>query len=567
MKVKSRESLTNTVQQSSELINNKLDEIVKISNLIFDDSNIHKLCKGETPQTEKYMPSVLASEADPTLSSYVMSHPSIASIALITEKKNLLFSIDVTPYTVNFPQIRERYLTFANFDGFTRGIVWYPTHEVDYISMHNNSMKIVKLVRDIYNQRFDYLGTAIINIRESTLSTVFPSVNNMKGTKLVVLNEDGDVITSTEEQLIGKNQNSYPINKILDNVRKHDRYQGDFIEKYNNKSYMFVYKKLKNQPWVTIAMISVREMQHETNRVVSIILIVFLVFLIISVVGSLSIAYSISKPIKQLSAAMRDVQGGNFDTVINIKSRDEIGILAQCYNTMIYKIKQLVDEVQESHVKEKKSEIKALQAQINPHFLYNTLESVMWLAEGGENDKIIEMVSRLGKYYRLSLSKGMDIVTIRSELEHVKNYLEIEKCRFGDKFNYEIKCDERIEQHECLKLILQPLVENSLLHGIMNKEIEGIIHIEVEKEEKNIFITISDNGSGITAERLKEINECFSSGNSKVLRSSYGIKNVNERIQLRYGKEYGLSYSSIYGEWTTVKIRLPFLFENQDGGV
>ena len=204
----------------------------------------------------------------------------------------------------------------------------------------------------------------------------------------------------------------------------------------------------------------------------------------------------------------------------------------------------------------RKAEFELLQSQINPHFLYNTLDAIVWLAEAGEQKKVVSMVGSLSDFFRISLNQGQDILDVKEELQHVRSYLEIQQMRYQDILQYEICVPEELNHCQIPKITLQPLVENALYHGIKNKRGKGMIRIEGELDGEDCILLITDNGKGMTPERLEQVRKGIR--NRKVRETDiYGLYNVNERIRLNFGENYGITITSTYGEGTCVTVRLP----------
>ena len=195
-------------------------------------------------------------------------------------------------------------------------------------------------------------------------------------------------------------------------------------------------------------------------------------------------------------------------------------------------------------------------SQINPHFLYNTLDAIVWLAEAGEQKKVVSMVGSLSDFFRISLNQGQDILDVREELQHVRSYLEIQQMRYQDILQYEICVPEELYSSRIPKITLQPLVENALYHGIKNKRGKGMIRIDGEMEDSDCILRITDNGRGMTPERLGQVREGIRNRNACET-EIYGLYNVNERIRLNFGEKYGITITSTYGEGTCVTVRLP----------
>lgn len=209
---------------------------------------------------------------------------------------------------------------------------------------------------------------------------------------------------------------------------------------------------------------------------------------------------------------------------------------------------------------DKQTELTALQSQINPHFLYNTLDTIIWLAEAGKQKEVVDMVGSLSEFFRTSLNQGKDIIPIREELQHVKSYLEIQQVRYQDILEYEIHMPEELEKYLIPKITIQPIVENALYHGIKNKRGLGHILINGRREKNHFVIQIEDNGIGISEERLAQVRDKIQY-RSPAGNDIYGLYNVNERIHLNFGEKFGISIESDYGDGTVVSILLPYMEE------
>ena len=238
---------------------------------------------------------------------------------------------------------------------------------------------------------------------------------------------------------------------------------------------------------------------------------------------------------------------------------DEITELGMSFNIMIGKIKELLDSKIKEQENLKRAELRALQAQINPHFLYNTLDTIIWMAESKKTDQVVEIVSALSNFFRISLSKGMDWITISEEVERIRSYLTIQKMRYHDILDFKIEVDDDVAENTILKLILQPLVENALYHGIKNKRQGGTISVRARRNgEDEVLLEVKDDGIGFTAEKLTQLRaELEDDAGDIKLESGFGIGNVNKRIRLYYGKPYGLSIQSEYTTGTCVTLVIP----------
>lgn len=280
------------------------------------------------------------------------------------------------------------------------------------------------------------------------------------------------------------------------------------------------------------------------------------IVLILVIILSYYIPRSITMPITRISRVTDQVAKGNLSVRAAAESGAEARMLSDSLNAMIDKINELLDQVTTEQIRLRKAEFELLQAQINPHFLYNTLDTIVWLAEAGDQKRVVSMVGNLSDFFRTSLNQGKDIISIREELAHVRSYLEIQQVRYQDILRYEITVPEDLYEYKIPKITIQPLVENALYHGIKNKRGQGTITVSGKRNENGFVLYVRDNGIGMTQERLKEVR----AGIQKLSytgKEIYGLYNVNERIRLNFGETYGISIESTYGEGTCVSISLP----------
>lgn len=281
---------------------------------------------------------------------------------------------------------------------------------------------------------------------------------------------------------------------------------------------------------------------------------------VVVAVGIMSylIPLSITRPFKELSQVTDEIAKGNLSVRANVNTGVEATALSNSMNTMIDKINELLEQVTTEQIRLRKAEFELLQAQINPHFLYNTLDAIIWLAEAGEQKRVVGMVRNLSDFFRTSLNQGKDINSIKEEMLHVKSYLEIQHVRYQDILSYDIEVPEALYIYSIPKITIQPLVENALYHGIKNKRGMGHISIRGEAGEKDFTITVTDDGIGIDETRLRQVQSGIQ---NKVLtgKAFYGLYNVCERIRLNFGEEYGIFIESVYGEGTSVRVILPYV--------
>ena len=260
----------------------------------------------------------------------------------------------------------------------------------------------------------------------------------------------------------------------------------------------------------------------------------------------------IIQPVNIMLDKVKKVGRGKFDMIPIEAEIEEIEELDEGINKMARKISALLENVRQEKEMQHLTELQLIQAQVNPHFLYNTLDTIVWLIEGGMTDDAVEMISSLSIFFRTSLSKGNDIIPLSEEERHTLSYLEIQQYRYRDILEFEINIPKELSGIPVPKLSIQPLAENALYHGIKNRRGKGKILIEGREEEDALVLTVSDNGQGMTPERLHEVQEAIRTGE----RAGFGLAAVAERIALYYGPGYGMKIFSEEGKGTTVEIRL-----------
>ncbi len=291
-----------------------------------------------------------------------------------------------------------------------------------------------------------------------------------------------------------------------------------------------------------------------TLRVLIILLIVFVAAIYFH---SRSLAKRITTPVTELVDMTQRFAGGDFSVEYHPGSNDEMEILAESFNEMVREMKSLIDDIHREQENAKDAELRLLQEQINPHFLYNTLDAIVWMTEAGENKKAIQIIQELSQFFRISLSKGKSEITIENERDHIKSYLEIQRYRYQDILDYEIDFNEEILEYHIQKLTLQPIVENALYHGIKNKRGKGLIRVTGRKDGSDIVFEVNDNGRGMKPDELENLKGLISGTIVRKDEGGYGMANVEKRLEMLYGESYGMSVESIFGESTTVTVRIP----------
>lgn len=416
------------------------------------------------------------------------------------------------------------------------GMVWFPTNENSSLIKNNGHLTLMGGLRIRDSQSGYISGVVFINIQEPVISEfVHPELG--KSGFMYIVDENNKIITHPNKDLISKNDE-------MNNLSGSNR--GNFI---------LIREKSSVTGWYVIGVIPISELTKESEFIRGIIIIILLLVCFFAAIFAIFIYHNTVIPIKEMTRLMKRVEDGDLQVSMPSKYKDEIGQLSNGFSLMIKRLKESMDNVYKEQEALRKAEIKSLQYQINPHFLYNTLDSIVWLARANKNKEVISMIIAITKLFRIGLSRGNDIITIKEEVDHVTSYLSIQKMRYSKKLEYEIDIPENIMNYQVVKVILQPLIENAIYHGIKLKREKGIISITAKEDIDKITFIVKDTGIGMTEEKLTMVNDGLQGKTESM--SIYGIKNVNERLKLCYGDNYGLHYSSVYQEGTTVEVIIP----------
>lgn len=339
---------------------------------------------------------------------------------------------------------------------------------------------------------------------------------------------------------------------------------GIYVKQYENDKFYFVYNNISMVNWKVCEVISTKILLTDLRKIVRTVILLCIISLPIWIILIDYLYVSIIKPLNKLVRSMRQIEAGNIGTKIDLIRKDEFGFLYQSFNKMSAEIENLINTVYREELAMKDAEIKALQAQINPHFLYNTLEAIKWKARIHGVKEIDEMVSALSTIIDANLNRTNEkFISIHQELNYLENYILLIKKRFGSKITFSLQVDENALDSYIPKLLIQPIVENAVHHGVEMKKGNGLVEMRIYKLDNTLHIEVKDNGLGIEEQNLLNIQNTLSNISSKnnyLLEqpsTKIGIINVHKRIRLLYGDEYGISLNSIYGEGTTISMTLP----------
>lgn len=327
---------------------------------------------------------------------------------------------------------------------------------------------------------------------------------------------------------------------------------------HTRSNVIYTIHTLENCNWRVVGVSYVDELiTGRVEGMIRICVTLLLLVLVTAVLVGILLSRTFARPAKRLMGAMEafEQEAENFQFAA-VRGTSEISALSDSFGHMVVRIQKLMEQVRQEEITLRKTELNALQAQINPHFLYNTLDSIAWMCEEDRTKEAVEMVNALARLFRISISRGHELITLEREVEHAKSYLKIQNYRYKNQFTYEFDVEESCLSYLCNKITLQPIIENAIYHGIDRMVDEGCIQIRIEEEENAIRMTVTDNGVGMTKEQCQEILHREAGD-----RTGIGIKNVNDRIRIYFGEEYGLHITSELDEGTCVEIRIPKITE------
>ncbi|WP_314001898.1 sensor histidine kinase [uncultured Paenibacillus sp.] len=400
---------------------------------------------------------------------------------------------------------------------------------------------------------FEPLGFIILEIDKERFFEGFSFLNADEQSRFMIADKDGSLLYSLPNADEEKEANA----ALYAAARQADPHAGQFVS--INRQWMGAAQQSQLFGWSIMHVIDADSLSKDARSIRTIIIWIFIGTLVFGLLLANWISGTIRRPLNRLSLLIK--VSGSIDTpsAVRFDAQDEVGQIGRRFLRMINENKSLNEQVYNALMKRKEAEIHALQAQINPHFLYNTLESLKWLAFSRNQPDISDVIGKLGKYFRLTINKGNQIITVQEELDHALAYFQVQNFRYTDRFDLILSFEDDIGRYLVPKFIIQPIVENAIYHGLKEKEGQGTIVISGQVEDGILSFQITDDGQGITPERVKEITEALDAEETSV---TYGLKNVHERLKLGFGQGFGVSMTSEPGLYTTIKLAMPAIMES-----
>ena len=403
---------------------------------------------------------------------------------------------------------------------------------------------------EITDGPFTTQGVLLIDVSYNSLDQIVGEVSLGDSGYLYLMDGGGEIICHPKAQLINAGLMEE------DNLEVAGRKEGSYRERFGGEERITTVKSIGYTGWKAVGVNPTGSMTLNVLKTRIFVVFIVLLFLFVLTMINAYISSRITNPIKELEKSVSLLESGDLDAPVYIGGSAEIRSLGHSIQGMALRIKGLMNDIVAEHESKRKSEFDTLQSQINPHFLDNTLDIIVWMIENEKKTDAVRVVTALARFFRISLSRGKSIITVKDELEHVRNYLMIQQMRFKNKFTYEIDADEDVLELASLKLMLQPMVENAIYHGMEFMDGDGVIQIRVWREGDDLYLRVRDNGLGMTKEQVENLFK--DSGHVPSRRGSgIGVRNVNERVHLYFGDAYGLRIESEPDEGTDVIIHLP----------
>ncbi|SEW19577.1 sensor histidine kinase [[Clostridium] fimetarium] len=542
--------INNTTKQTATMFNSRLEIILNQYNKLGDNLSLWRLVNdrySSENSAQKYddiieiynkMDEIYSNNGEIMDSIYFEnSHGTVVQIY-----KDMVYdkaSADLGSYNLN--QNPENY-----------GYIWINNHE-DSIFKTKIPRNVITIVQKLKNLKNEEIGTMILNLKSNYFEKLLNQVEISENGYAMLLSEDGYMISDVvdEKFMLTKEEQDLLLQQAQVNTVNTE------IKGTNSNQNMFLYyAPLKVNNWYLVSVVPYNDLMSSSRQLAYVLTLIIIIVLVVAIIISAFLATLITRPIEKLSKQVIEFQT-NPNVEFEVKSGYELTTLANGLSSLKMSVEKLLDQVRIEQEQKAKLKLLMLQAQIQPHFLYNTLASINQLINLKENSKASKMCEALSKFYRLGLSNGKDIISVKEEIEHIKNYLFIQKYRYEKDFEYSINIAENIMDMNILKLSLQPLVENAIYHGIKNKEDIGMIVISGYKAENTMILEIFDDGCGMTEDELKQIRENANSLSNEVMDSGFGIYNVSSRLKLFFGNEAQLMFDSSKGVYTQVKIIIP----------
>jgi len=546
LKKNSREFVNETAKIISRDITKNLNQYDEISSSIAFDENLSSLLSGEINDYNYF---IRSNKIKQKLYYFTQNSQDIKSIFIYPLNRSAVIRSNSNIIYNDMNYIDNEY--FKSLASNAEAKVWSTSAVAGNDPEGGNYLYFLRAIPNFGTSN----GLIQMQIREKSIFDIYKDSSFGKDSTIFIIDDNGYIVSHPNKEKISTKIETSKIQKMNQN-------SGSFTTEIDGKNYMIVYNAIASSKWTLIATIPMDYIQSNNQWLLNTNLIIIMISFIFVILISVWVSSKIASPLERVGKAMKQLEKGDFEVRLDYDSDNEIGKIYKRYNAMAAEIKNLMEVIRKEEKKKKEAYIKVLQAQIKPHFLYNTLFTIKCLASIKKQPQIEELLDSLIKLLMASISKGGEFVSVYEEIEYIKNFALIQKYRFEDKFKVIFNISSEIQNCIVPKLIIQPIVENAIVHG-MDTEISFIeVKIEGRLEGEDIVFRIRDNGKGIDADKINMMLQASENKNKNGF-NGMGIKNVNERIKLYFGDQYGLYYLSNIENGTEVIMRLPVIIDER----
>jgi len=479
------------------------------------------------------------------------AHPEIAGI-LVVSADNRPLSNEIQPISRD-PLTAESWYRKAVDNQGTVQLLPRPIGRNLRSSHEYSADEVVSIVKAVVDPGSgEVKGVVLIDMRLKVMEAIFEDLTVGMGGFLFIEAPGGAIVYT-------------PVNPIVYRVRDGwlDTPRTSSVRRIKGADYQIVSQGSAYTRWKTVGVFPLNEIMSQVSSIRYYSLIIAGVTVLVALIVAVFFTAGIARPVIELRSLMKEAEEGNLGVRFEGRQEDEIGYLGKSFNTMIEEVQKLIDMVYREQQSKREAELKTLQEQIKPHFLYNTLDTIQWMAQEHDAQDIVKVVSALTSLFRIGLSRGKEMISLSDEMEHVRSYLIIQKARYEDKFDFELCAEEETLSCMVLKLTLQPLVENAIYHGIKERRGHGAIRVESLRRDGILVMRVIDDGVGMGPAKLEEVRALLTAPHPHGEGfAGYGVHNVHERIQLSFGTRYGLRFESRLDRGTTVEILHPLVIGN-----
>lgn len=479
----------------------------------------------------------------------------VENVALFTRAGELLATAPAAKVKDGIDVTGEEWFTsaMAQTENLHFGV---PAIQTLFVDAENNYKWVVSLscAVELTQGGGAQLGVLLIDLKYSALTALFQSVKFSGSGYVYLVDGAGNLIYHPERTLIATG-------RVRENsLQTAARADGIYTEVWEGARRSVIVQSVGYTGWKVVGVVERPGFTMSLQQTLPFLVVIICAYVELLILMNVLLSRKITEPLRRLRESVGRVEEGAERTAIYVGGTTETRELGSAIQTMVDRMRQLTADMVREHEQKQKSELNALQAQINPHFLYNTLDIIVWMIENGQREDAIRVVTALARFFRISLSKGRNIIPVRDELEHVRNYLLIQEMRYKNKFRYQITCPEACANLTTIKLVVQPIVENAIYHSMDFMDGDGLIDIRADSDGGDLTITVSDNGLGMppdVVERLLTAQPQPGAQTGGKRGSGIGLRNVQERIRLYFGAEYGVTIQSEPDEGTVVTLHLP----------